>query len=92
MKQVTCCGLEGCSYGSVPILFSSAFGERADLMRCKLYLSSECAGSYHLGRAGIGGQVGRVGGQCEAEFLSLPSGCHHPSGVGSHPKLLEQKF
>ena len=82
MKQVTYCGLEGVFLcGSVPILFSSAFGERAgyDMDASYVFPQSVLAAIILVG-AGTGGQVGRVGGQREAGF-SLAQWLSPPSRV-----------
>ena len=82
MKQDTYCGLEGVFLcGSVPILFSSAFGERTgyDMDASYVFPQSVLAAIILVG-AGTGGQVGRVGGQCEAGF-SLAQWLSPPSWV-----------
>lgn len=94
MKQVTYCGLQGvflCS--SVPTLFSSAFGERVgfDMDASYVFPQSVLAAITLIG-GGTGGQVGRVGGQCEGGFSVCSVAVITQSGVGSHPKLLEQKL
>lgn len=79
--------------GSVPTLFSSAVGERAGFdMDASYAFPQSVLAAITLVGGGIGGQAGRVGGQCEGGFSLCSVAVTTQSGVGSQPKLLEQKL